>query len=372
MGLRARADTLNLSQSGHCLNFCSHQRGRRILGPEMSLKIASKAIRDAVLNGVPEAGPPSLRTRGARLRYRSPSGLNEAFTEAMKIISAEAQTHLDAAQNAPDIKTREMELARSQLHNPEVKYNHLVRNMDMSHPVNKLLSLRDWQRKGMLVLMQRIEQHHMIPDTLPTLDPQADVQLKFVTPNMKTIEPGQWVANDVCSRTPRISIRDYGVPLEKPAKYAVVIVNPDIPDLENDSFTSFLHFAAVNLEASLVSPEPNLKNSLVPYVPPHPEKNAPAQRLCVWVLRQSKDLEIPSLGRESFDIRAFVAQHQLLPVGATLWRSKWDLSSEAVREKYSLGKGRVFFRSRTAHPENSLLHVRERPKWMKVDGLGNV
>lgn len=337
----------------------------------MSLKIASKPIRDAVLNGVPITGPPSLRTRWARLRYRSPIGLNEAFNEAMKVVSADAQTHRNAAQNTSDIKTKELELAKSELHNPEVKYNHLIKNMDMSHPVNKLLSHRDWQRGEMLILMQRIEQHHVIPDTLPTLDPQAAVQLKFVTPNMKAIEPGQWVANDVCSRTPQLEIRDFGVPLEETTKYTVLIVNPDIPDLENDSFKPFLHFAAVNVEASLAKPETNLKGAVVPYIPPHPEKNTPGQRLCVWVLRQAKDVDQASLDidRESFDIRSFTSEHGLVPVGATLWRSKWDLSTEAVRERYNLGPGRVFFRSRTANPESSLLHVRERPKWMKVDGL---
>ena len=345
----------------------------------MSLKIASSRIRDAVLKGVPATGPPSLKSRWARLRYRSPEGLDGAFDEAMRIVAEDAETHRrEAAQSAqanPD--AAEEHAARAEIHNPEVKYNHRIQQVDLNLPVYKLLAKRDWQRRAMLVLMQRLEQHHVIPDTLPTLDPQADVRLKFVTPQMRNIEPGEFVANQVALRAPRLEIRDFGVPAGQSAKYTVLIVNPDVPDVENDAFSTQLHFAATNVEAKLSSPAVDFfgsPNVQVPYLPPMPEKNGPVQRMCVWVFRQHGDLDgaqadLAPKANGSFDIREFAAENNLEPVGASLWRSRYDLSSPMVREIYGAAPGRVFFRARTAKPEEALLHITERKKWMKVDGL---
>lgn len=343
----------------------------------MSFKIASSRIRDAVLKGVPESGPPSLKSKWARSRYRSPLGLNAAFDEALEIVNTESKQLQEQAAKTEDPTKKEHLEALSQRHNPEVRFNNLVQSaeVDPRQPVYKMLAQRKWQQKKLLMLMQRLEQHHVIPDTLPTLDPQADVDVRFITPTMRNLEPGQFVANDVCSRLPQVQIRDYGVPAGQSAKYTVLVVNPDTPDLENDRYSTFLHFAASDVTASLDKPAVSFSPASgaqvsVPYIAPHPEKNAPAQRLCVWVFRQTADVRVPSdTSREFFDIREFARKYKLTPVGASLWRSKWDITSPAVREKYGLEPGNVYFRARTAKPEDSLLHVSERPKWMKVDGL---
>lgn len=346
----------------------------------MSFKIASSRIRDAVLKGVPESGPPSLKSKWARSRYRSPLGLNAAFDEALEIVNTESKQLQEQATKAEDPVKKERLEALSQRHNPEVRFNNLVQSeqIDPKQPVYKMLAQRKWQQKKMLMLMQRLEQHHVIPDTLPTLDPQADIDVRFITPTMRDLEPGEFVANDVCSRLPQLQIRDYGVPAGESAKYTVVIMTPDRPDLPEDRFDNHVKFIASNVTASLDKPAVNFNASGVsvscPYEAPFPEKNAPAQRQCVWVFRQSaEEVSVPSItshtSRYHFNIREFARKYKLTPVGASFWRSKWDITSPAVREKYGMNPGEVYYRARTAKPEDALLHVSERPKWMKVDGL---
>lgn len=340
----------------------------------MSLRNSSSRIIKAIYEGVPATGPPSLRTRWSRLRYKSPEHMQPAFEEALKIINKDSENQKIAAQNASSSQVREELYAKSDIYNPEVQYNDFVNYVDLSNPTYKLLAKRRWLRRSMPTMMQRIEQLHVIPDTLPTLMPEAETKIKFLLPKLDFIDPGAWVRNDICMRTPQISISDFSLPAGTSGHYTVAIVNPDIPDLENDSFNTDLHFLATNVEASLANPIANWAKSSVlkPYMPPVPEKNAPGQRMCVWVMRQenghSSNLENKELVSE-FDLRSFVSEQNLRPVSAFVWRSKWDYTSPAVREKLGLPRGRVFYRARTEFAEDSVLHITERPKWQKVDEL---
>jgi large subunit ribosomal protein L35 len=138
--------------------------------------------------------------------------------------------------------------------------------------------------------------------------------------------------------------------------YTILIVNPDVPDLENDSFKTHLHWAVSNVPLSNVEHlvDVSKSNELVSYLPPHPEKNAPAHRLCVWVYRQAQqpgdvrriDVDAADVVRDRFDIRAFSNKYGLDAVGAHLWRCKWDLSTPEVRKKYNLGEGNVYYKVR--------------------------
>lgn len=339
---------------------------------QSAMRIANAKIRDAVFNGIPSTGPPSLKSRWARARYVPIDALNEAFAESLKVIEKDSSAHKARAaelgkQNAPAAEV-EAHRAKAEIQNPEVRYNHLIGRLDLTQPVYRHLALRDWQARPMPLLMQRIEQHHVIPDTMPTLDPRADVQMQFLTPNRRWVEPGEWIANDVCERLPLFKVVDFSATADQ--LYSVVIVNPDAPDLDRDSFKTQLHFAAVNVAASPGSPVCNFTDAsiLADYRPPFPEKNAPHYRMCVWVFRQAERLSVPEIpARDYFDIRNFANRNNLDAVGAHMWRTRWDLSTPDLREKYGLDRrGTVYFRARTAHPENALLHIRDRRKWIAI------
>lgn len=333
------------------------------------MRITNKRIRDAVLNGVSTSGPPSLRSRWARSRYSTPEGLDSAYNEAIKLVQTESERLKTEAGSTSDPVQREFLLAKAELHNPEVRYNHRVGVLDMEQPVFRYMARRDWRAHDMLVLMQRIEQHHVIPDTMPTLNPEAEVKLQFITPTARWLEPGELIANSVCERLPRMHIRDFSALDANEHHYTVVVVNPDVPDLSNDSFKNRLVFAAANVPASLANPNADWERAdiLTNYESPHPEKNAPAQRLCVWVFRQAERASTPAtIERDNFNIRAFADERALTAIGAHMWRVKWDLSTPLIVAKYGFPPGNVYYRARTAKPEEALLHIRERKKWAQL------
>lgn len=296
--------------------------------------------------------------------------MQPAFEAALRVIRTHADAVRARAARARNAASKERQLALSELYDPEVRYRDLYEPTDLARPVYKLLEERRWRRRSLPLMMQRVEQLHVIPDTLPTLRPQAETLVRWRVPGLVPAEPGQFVKNAVCLRRPLISVRDFGMPAGASALYTVAIVNPDIPDLEADSYRTELHFLATNARASLTSPELQFDSVLRAYTPPVPEKNAPAQRMCVWVFRQQAPIEDATVA--DFDVRAFVAKHNLDPVSAFVWRSKFDETSEGVRERLGMPPGRVFYRARTARPEEALLHVREEPKWKRIDArFGN-
>lgn len=211
--------------------------------------------------------------------------------------------------------------------------------------------------------MQRLETLAAIPDTLPTLVPRAEVNIKFPfsTGVNKWIEPGEFLSSNVTSMRPIFKIQEYELVNVEKQLYTVLIVNPDVPDLSNDSFKTALCYGLVNINLTyndnLIDPRKfHSSNIIADYLPPVPEKNAGKQRFVVWVFRQPliEDKQGPNmleidrkeLSRDDFDIRQFTKKYNLTAIGAHIWRSEWDAKVAAVREKYGLPPGRVFSRVR--------------------------
>jgi large subunit ribosomal protein L35 len=326
-----------------------------------------------VLNGEWKIGPPSLKTRKAKLAYNSPVGLQQVFEHAKDIVKKESENHYKAAQELSKTddaikNNREINkhLVRAELHNPEVQYNFKMKKIDLTVPIYRYLSEREWRSREMLIMIQRLETLHVIPDTLPTITPKAAVSLQFPGVINKWIEPGTILQTKVCMRRPVIKIQEFEK-IADDSLYTVLIVDPDTPDLENDTFKTTLHWAVTNIPLSNVNHEVDVSmaNELVTYLPPHPEKNSPTHRYCVWVFRQSSTPEQirkldfalddePLLTRDNFKIRQFVEKHQLVPVGAHLWRCDYDRTTDEVRTKFGLGEGLVYRRQRTQFLQHSI------------------
>lgn len=186
-----------------------------------------------------------------------------------------------------------------------------------------------------------------------------NVKFPFSTGVNKWIEPGEFLSSNVTSMCPVLKVQEYDhVDVERQL-YTILVVNPDVPDLNNDSFKTALCYGLANIKLNyndnLIDPRKfNSSNIFADYLPPVPEKNAGKQRFVVWVFRQplSEDSQ-NSLGvvqedinRDEFDIRQFTKEHHLDPIGAHIWRSEWDANVAVVREKYGLPPGRVFSRVR--------------------------
>ena len=331
-----------------------------------SFQIKNPAMRESILSGYKRLnGPLSLRSKAARLAYNTPIGLDEVFPLAHEIVkkyqstqSAKAESlkeQLAQAGSSEEASKLKVELTkaqvRSQVDNPEVQYNFKIGQSDFREPVYRYLAEQKWKEYDQLVLMQRLESLKVIPDTMPTLDPKAKVELQFSGSVNKWLVPGATIPCAVASRPPLVTIQEFEE-IKDDSLYTLVIVDPDTPDLARDSFKTTLKWAVANIPLSNVEHfvDTDKATELVPYLPPTPEKNSGIHRHAVWAFRQNngKVAEVAQelIERDGFDIRKFADELGLQAVGAHIWRNKFDRTTDGVREKYGLGAGRVFARVR--------------------------
>lgn len=333
------------------------------------LKIKNPRMREAIVEGYANrSGPPSLKSRSNRIRYSTPNGLDNVFPLAYKIIQEESQKFYSKAEelqkqlsSTPASETEQVEflqneiekaLIQAEVDNPEVQYNFKIGQYDLDIPVYRHLLKKKWEDYDLLILMQRLETLSVIPDTEPTLDPKVDVKLQFPGSESQWVEPGTVLPCSVCTYYPHLVVQEFEKVPEN-TMYTVLIVDPDTPNLEKDSYQTTLHWALANVPLSLSNPvvDPEASTELMSYLPPVPEKNTGKHRYAVWVYRQDEKIDPSTLEkdlitRDKFDIRRASKQLGLTAVGAHLWRSHFDITTESLREKYGLPAGRVFSRTR--------------------------
>lgn len=329
-----------------------------------SFGIQSQAVKAAVLQGTPKTGPPSIGRRSNRLKYSSPELIDETFRVCYDFLEGKAQSVY--SREIPAAKTpQELEslLVKAELDNPEVQFNFQFNDkidnnpkiIDYTQPVYRYLGRKHWESYKQMLLMQRLETLAVIPDTLPTLVPRVDVSIKFPysTGVNKWIEPGEILSSNVTSMEPVFKVQEFDLVDTERQLYTILIVNPDEPDLENDSFKTTLVYGLCNLRLGyndnvIDARKFDASNVIAEYLPPVPEKNAGKQRFAVWVFRQQASLDLGSneTTRDNFDIRKFVADNKLDAVGAHVWRSVWDTNVAKVREMYGMPPGRIFSKVR--------------------------
>ncbi|KAL3233922.1 Large ribosomal subunit protein mL38 [Nakaseomyces bracarensis] len=310
-------------------------------------------------------GPVTIGRRSNRLKYESPDNIDEAFSIGYKYLEDHAAKLYTKAQ-AEGVNKAEVErlLAKAELDNPEVQYNFQFHDkiennpsiIDYSQPVYRHLGKKHWESYAQMLLMQRLESLAVIPDTMPTLIPRAEVNIKFPysTGVNKWVEPGEYLSSNVTSLPPVVKIQEYELVDPTTQLYTILIVNPDEPDLKTDSFKTTLSYALVNIKVDyndnvVDARKFSEENIIADYLPPVAEKNANTQRYAVWVFRQNNPIAKTvsnTIDRHNFNIRDFSKQNDLDAIGAQVWRSKWDLNVEKIRELYGLPKGRVFSRVR--------------------------
>ncbi|CAI4058863.1 hypothetical protein SKDZ_04G5230 [Saccharomyces kudriavzevii ZP591] len=336
-----------------------------------SLSIQSPKVKDYLFQKRPSLDPPSIRRRSNRIKYSSPEHIDEIFKMSYDFLEQRSNKFYELANKTSNPLKKDVLLTKAEINNPEVQYNfqfngkldNIKSIIDYDVPVYRHLGKQHWESYGQMLLMQRLETLAAIPDTLPTLVPRAEVNVKFPfsTGVNKWIEPGEFLSSSVTSMCPAFKVQEYDYVDVERQLYTILIVNPDVPDLNKDSFKMALCYGLVNVKLSyndnLVDPRKfNSSNIVADYLPPVPEKNAGKQRFVVWVFRQplaadnqnSNLLEIDKeqINRDDFDVRRFTKKYNLDPVGAHLWRSEWDANVAVVREKYGLPSGRVFSRVR--------------------------
>ncbi|KAK4696035.1 large subunit ribosomal protein L35, partial [Lecanoromycetidae sp. Uapishka_2] len=222
---------------------------------------------------------------------------------------------------------------------------------DMDRPIYRHLANKRWREYKRLLLMQRISQQHIVPDMLPHLDPTAEVSLGF---GRRNVQPGEFVDSRVSEIPARLTVQcfDKGERL-----VTIAVVDSDVPDVKNDSFTSRCHFLAVNIPISPTStsvPLSRLKKDdhiVHSWLPPYAEKGAPYHRLAVFVIQQEKDAKVdlqalrdsPKLKRQGFTMRKLLPQNPGTPIGVNLFRSQWDEGTDGVIVRHGIKGANIEF-----------------------------
>lgn len=222
---------------------------------------------------------------------------------------------------------------------------------DMNKPIYRHLANKQWRKYKRLVLEQRLTQMHVVPDFYPTIDPIVDVDLGF---GRKAVAPGEFVESSISEKMPRLTVQSFD---QGEKKVTIVVVDGDVPVPEKDSFTTRCHLIASNILISPTQPsvpliqiaqqdskveDPAAKRIPLPWLAPWAHRGAPYHRLAVFVLEQpeGKDLDAVELAktkRDGFFLRSFIDRNKLKPIGASLFRTKWDESMAGVMQRAGLG-----------------------------------
>jgi large subunit ribosomal protein L35 len=220
----------------------------------------------------------------------------------------------------------------------------------MNKPIYRYLADKKWRQYKRLVLEQRLTQMSVVPDLLPSLDIVADIDLGF---GRKPVAPGDFVDSAISEKMPRLNVQVF-TPGER--LVTVVVVDGDVPVLEEDSFTYRCHFIASNIPLSPTrtsiplqriaqedtkAADASTKKIALPWAAPWAHKGAPYHRQAIFVMEQNgaSPLDVTKLSttkREKFNLRSFVDKHKLSPITATLFRTQWDESMAGVMERAGL------------------------------------
>lgn len=231
---------------------------------------------------------------------------------------------------------------------------------DLSKPIYRHLARQRWDSMAYKILVQRLEQFHIVPDVLPEFDPIIDVQLTF---RGFRIQPGEVVDSLITESPPNLRLQVFD---SSKHLVSIVVMDSDVPDPENDAYTSKLHFVASNVpidcltknvSLNTISKEPVNEQLAVPWLPPTAQEGVPYHRLSIWVLQQpqNKPLDIKRLQkiwqnrRDGFKLTDFMKKHKVYPIGFNIFRSVWDDHTRQVMERHGIPGADIVYRRKRVH-----------------------
>ncbi|KAL8683863.1 MAG: hypothetical protein Q9186_000206 [Xanthomendoza sp. 1 TL-2023] len=223
---------------------------------------------------------------------------------------------------------------------------------DMNRPIYRHLANEQWRQYRRLILMQRVNQMHVVPDVISYLDPTAEVKMSF---RKRYLQPGDFPGSLHSESPPRLNIQVF----DKGERFiSVIVVDPDVPNPETDSFDSRCHYFAANIPLSPTAPSVNLSklpetaHILRPWLPPHAQKGSPYHRLVVLVLEQkdaqkmdARDLEkVTDIQTTQFNIRSCMDKMHAQIVGVHLFRTVWDEGTAGVMQRAGIAGADIEFK----------------------------
>lgn len=240
---------------------------------------------------------------------------------------------------------------------------------DMSKPIYRFLADRKWREYRRKILVQRITQMKVIPDVLPHCDPVVDAKLYF---GRDLIQPGEFVNSKASTTAPKLDVQMFGGGNKL---VTIVVVDPDVPNVEKDGFDYRMHYLAVNVPLSATSTKVDLSQLstesqvVLPWEPPVAQKGSPYHRLSVFVLEQnnSQPLDFAAIKaketeRHNMSLRPLQTLYHLKPIGAHLFRNQWDDNTLEVMKQIGYPEADVELRRKRVEP---LPYKRRNPSTMR-------
>jgi large subunit ribosomal protein L35 len=187
--------------------------------------------------------------------------------------------------------------------------------------------------------MERSTSMFIVPDVVPnTAVPETFVQLAFegdVHPSIHL--QGVHVPGDVLpvSQTlepPNVFLARFD---QQPHTYTLVLVDPDDPYPEERSFRTKCHWIVKDIPCTGTATA-SQGTTVLPYLPPHPQKGTKKHRYALLVFKQH-DLELPELGGDRIiHLPTWTQTAQLSLHGWTFFRTEWanDGTVERVYEQH--------------------------------------
>ncbi|PFH50713.1 hypothetical protein AMATHDRAFT_60524, partial [Amanita thiersii Skay4041] len=250
---------------------------------------------------------------------------------------------------------------QSEVNLPSTRWRVANAMVDMTKPVHRHLLEQRWRKEGDLdLLMERIHQMHVVPDILPEFHPSIDLRLTATALPQeillkskldKAVEPGTFLLPQQTVKPPKLYPNVFHTDTRL---YTMLLVDPDVPDEENATFTTFLHWMKPNIPLSATHRgRISDLNDHTTYIPPHPQQGTPYHRYVLLLLLQppvfgtscyslnaaartppngvtSRHLDIPIVSnsdRLGFNVRSFMEQWGLdgsKGGGAHMFREIWN------------------------------------------------
>ncbi|KAJ5620207.1 hypothetical protein N7510_004191 [Penicillium lagena] len=351
--------------------------------PDPSLVSSPRLERQLMRRGV---NPIGSRRRRAALQGASNLPFEQlpyqCFQEARKILQADREEKLADIQkmeariaNVEATSTEQMgeqakksKLPAMRIHldrlkiladinDPLVKRKFEDGQGDMSKPIYQYLADQKWREYRRKILVQRITQMKVIPDVLAKCDPVVDTRLYF---GKNQIQPGEFVPAKTTTVPPKLDVQLF----ERGEKLVTIaVLDPDVPNVETDSFDYKTHFLAVNVPVSATATKVDLSQLsadsqvVLPWLPPVAQKGSPYHRLSLFILEQdgSKPLDFAAVKASETDrdvvrLRTLQRQYQLKAIGAHLFRTQWDDTTLEVMQQLGFEGADMELRRKKVEP----------------------
>lgn len=195
----------------------------------------------------------------------------------------------------------------------------------------------------------------VVPDVVPTCDLEVDIRMFF---GRRAVSPGDFVDSATSEEPLKLSIQSF----ERGERLVTIaVMDPDIPNIETDLFDSRCHFLATNVSLTPGAPRVDFSKLsdaqvVFPWLPPHAQKGSPYHRLSVVVLEHENNVPLEKealanmFSRETFHVRHALTRYPVKPIGAALFRTKWDDNMAEVMGRHGFEGANVELKRKKVEP----------------------